>query len=326
MLSADNGRGDGIAAISIVDLELDVNRRGSGFQTSNALRVHLDRAHIHHYVEFGIQALKGHEVHVANSWFGEWRWGEGAGRQNENVTGTAIEVDGQDHWLSDIIIYSSKKGVVLTGGALEMTNTHIYNGGDGPALEVRSNAVRISGSYFDNNPVVIVDPIAVDLSHSMFLGGVGIELRSSKPNAPITGLSIMANQFVIGAGEKGMGPNRSDFVPIWLNESAGNFLKPQSTIISNNAFSRASYGDFLNQTYKFRATEVHKVLEQKAATEWVFDFSEELVFENAIDQVSVSIEAAEGFPVAVIRNITGRKVFVETSEPVTGRVHLSVKQ
>ena len=45
-----------------------------------------------------------------------------------NLTGVAVEIDGQDHWLSDIIIFSGLRGIVLHGGASVLTNTHIYNG------------------------------------------------------------------------------------------------------------------------------------------------------------------------------------------------------
>ena len=117
---------------------------------------------------------------------------------------------------------------MLRGGALVLTNTHIYNvsdshqcmnshlprppsrpernvacpvvrqGGEGAALEVNgqtaAHSIRVLGCYFDFNRVVLKDPVAVDLSHSMFLGGVGVELQSTRPNATIDGLTIIANQ------------------------------------------------------------------------------------------------------------------------------------
>ena len=67
-----SGGGAGFQAISIVDVEFDLARRAAGaLHFDNALRVHLDRAYVHHYREFGIQVVGGHEVHVSNSWFGE---------------------------------------------------------------------------------------------------------------------------------------------------------------------------------------------------------------------------------------------------------------
>ena len=71
-------------------------------------------------------------------------------------------------------------------------------GGEGAALEVNgqtaAHSIRVLGCYFDFNRVVLKDPVAVDLSHSMFLGGVGVELQSTRPNATIDGLTIIANQ------------------------------------------------------------------------------------------------------------------------------------
>ena len=120
--------GGALEGITIHDMQFDLNRRGSGaLHFDNTLRVHLDRLFIHHYVLFGIQAVQGHEVHVSNCWLGEWAWAESGGRASQNLTGVAIEIDGQDHWLSDIIIFSGKQGIVLRGGALVLTNTHIYN-------------------------------------------------------------------------------------------------------------------------------------------------------------------------------------------------------
>ena len=87
---------------------------------------------------------------------------------------------------------------MLRGGALVLTNAHIYNGGEGAALEINgqtaAHSIRVLGCYFDFNRVVLKDPVAIDLSHSMFLGGVGVELQSTQPNATIDGLTIIANQ------------------------------------------------------------------------------------------------------------------------------------
>ena len=89
--------GGGLEGVTIHDMQFDLNRRGSGaLHFDNTLRVHLDRLFIHHYVQYGIQAVQGHEVHVSNCWLGEWAWAESGGRASQNLTGVAIEIDGQD--------------------------------------------------------------------------------------------------------------------------------------------------------------------------------------------------------------------------------------
>ena len=191
--------GGGLEGVTMHDVAFDLLRKGKGaLHFDGTLRVHLDRLFVHHYTAYGIKVDSGHEVHVHNCWLGEWGWSENPHNSPvSNLTGVAVEIDGQDHWLSDIIIFSGLRGIVLHGGASVLTNTHIYNGGNESALEVSGTAVRVLGSYFDFNRVVLVDPVAVDVSHSFFLGGVGIELRSSKPGAAIDGLSLIANQVSI---------------------------------------------------------------------------------------------------------------------------------
>ena len=71
------------------------------------------------------------------------------GTSGSNLTGTAIEIDGQDHWISDVIVFSARFGIVLNGGALVLTNTHIYNGGE-EGLRIVGAATRVLGCYFDN--------------------------------------------------------------------------------------------------------------------------------------------------------------------------------
>ena len=74
----------------------------------------------------------------------------GTGKASSNLTGTAIEVDGQDSWISDVIVFSGLYGVVLHGGAVVMTNTHIYNGGSFALSMEPGAASRVLGCYFDN--------------------------------------------------------------------------------------------------------------------------------------------------------------------------------
>jgi hypothetical protein len=53
----------------------------------------------------------------------------------------AVRPRPQDSWISDLIVFSGLRGVVMTGGAAVITNSHIYNGGL-EALYVTGAAVR----------------------------------------------------------------------------------------------------------------------------------------------------------------------------------------
>ena len=65
-------------------------------------------------------------------------------------------------------------------------------------------------------------------------------------------------------------------------------------------------------------------LSQTAATSWAFDFCKSLIFPQIARVTSLTVTAASGFPVAVARPPSGCTVLVETSEPVTGDVSISV--
>jgi len=327
--------GPGLEGVSITDVSFDLMRKGQGaIHFDNTLRVHLDRLFVHHYTAYGIKVEQGHEVHVSNCWCGEWGWSESPHNgPGQNLTGVAIEIDGQDHWLSDIIVFSGLRGVVLQGGASVLTNTHIYNGGNESSLEVSGHSVRVLGCYFDFNRVVLVAPIvAVDVSHSFFLGGVGVELRSSGPGGVVDGLTMVGNQFVIGNAQHGDAPADTVFATVTRNESAGAFGPPRGgSVIRDSATPLATYGEFLNHSFVARETTATKALTQRGATRWELDFSDALAFATGIARVQFGFEVVEGggFPVAVARPRRPEApmvVVVETSEPVNGTLVVTAYQ
>ena len=307
--------------ITIDNLMLDCGRRGGGLSLDNVLRAHLFHLYVVHYTTVGIAVSKGHEVHIESGFLGEWIWGEDGPGVGTNLTGTAIEVDGQDHWITDVVIFSGLHGIVLNGGASVITNSHIYNGGTEALLgNVGASAVKVTGSYFDGCGVVLLRPVAVSITNSLFLGGVGIELRSTFPGAWCAGNLITGNQFIISSAQT-PGP----WPTIVVNETAGKFFPPNSTRIEGNAYPPATYGDYAGQTQQKQATTATLVLHQTSQSLWHFDFGELLVFDVA-PAVVFTIEAAAGFPVGVVRARHGRSVTIETSEPFTGSVTATARQ
>jgi hypothetical protein len=83
--------------------------------------------------------------------------------------------------------------------------------------------------------------------------------------------------------------------------------------ISGNSFQGGGGGSRASMT-----------LTQAAATQWNFNFCSQLIFPSIARVVSVTVTAASGFPVAVARPPTGCSVLIETSEPVTGDVSVTV--
>ena len=326
--------------ITIEDVAFECSHRGGAVVTGGTLRVTITRVFAIHFAGIGIHVVKGHEVHITDSFLGEHEWGEaGSGTGNpvypKNTTATAIQIDGQDHWISDIVIFYSHKGIVLNGGALVLSNTHVYNNGDG-ALSIVGHAVRVLGCYFDFSPVVVIDPIAVDISHNMFLGGVGIEIRSSGATGMVSGLTIVDNQFVLGDVDATQ-PARLEAV--YLNTTAGMFAAANSTVISGNTNPVATYGSRTGSTQHLRQTVVRATLRQQHATRWAFDLTDKLLFPVTLAplHVTFAVEAEDGFPVAVLRPVKAASgdrgggevkviVVVESLRPFSGAVHLDVRQ
>jgi hypothetical protein len=83
--------------------------------------------------------------------------------------------------------------------------------------------------------------------------------------------------------------------------------------ISGNSFTGGAGGSRASMT-----------LSQTAATQWSFNFCSQLIFPTIARVVSVTVTSATGFPVAVARPPSGCTLLVETSEPVTGNVSVTV--
>jgi hypothetical protein len=265
----------------------------------------------------------------------------------------------QDHWISDIIIFSGKHGIVMNGGAAVISNSHIYNGGE-DALVLAGHAIRVLGCYFDFNNVVVLTPaVAIDISHNMFLGGAFVEIRSTGTNkqngkeTPSSGLHVTHNQFVLG-NAKSAGP----WEAVVLNTTAGAcslcvIVTPcdcdlpdasmsstgalgafSHTLIRDNPTPPATYGTFQGQSMHARSTVVTKTLHQTNSSRWVYDFSEEYAFNDRgglVSILSVQPDSTDSsFPVAVYRGCndppTCQTFVIETSVVFSGVVAVSATQ
>jgi hypothetical protein len=203
------------------------------------LRVTIRSVYVHGFSTFGIQVTKGHEVQVTDSFLGQYRWSESTPSHGKPLvaTGTAISIEGQDDWIDNVIVFSAAIGIELKGGASILSNSHIYgdvNDQHGPALVVSGQSVRALGNYFDGKPVVLIDPMQVEVAHSFFLGAIAVELRSSgSAAAAINGLILNHNQFLVKAQTP---------VSVWLNETAGPFTEVRQARVLENIFEGPASG------------------------------------------------------------------------------------
>lgn len=317
---------------TIEDVQLDCAQRGGGLHVSGAIRVHVSRVYVHGFTSFGVKASGGHELHLTDSFLGQYWWQEdtrtdaGPGMP----TGVAVHIDGQDHYVHSVVIFSAAVGILTDGGAALISDTHIYNGG-GAAVLVRSQEVRIVSCYFDFNRVVLVDPIAIEVTHCFFLGAVGVEIRSSGlPNAFISGLQIEHNQFAVGDADP------ASKRAVYVNETAGRFARVEQLTVANNVFPPAAYGTWKGQAMRPAASEVSRtaLVSQPGTVTVPFDVSDALIFDcrrfglvSARHSVLLPAYPSSGaFPprTALRQGVTPCTVVVESDGALVMGSHVSV--
>ena len=108
--------------------------------------------------------------YIHNSWLGQFAPGASAGVSSA----TAIALQGSEHdcYVTSVIIWSGKTGVISQNGANQISGVHTWNlatnlGGVGIKL-VKGNG-KVIDSYLDFCPLVIVDPHSAVVANNLFL-------------------------------------------------------------------------------------------------------------------------------------------------------------
>ena len=149
--------------------------------------------------ENGILIYGGHEVMIHETWLGEYLYSNPLSHQ-PNLTATAINIAGNDHFVTNTIVFSSQVGVAVNGAANLLTGVHTWNnaetlGGIGIFIDDPGYTQnRLVGCYLDYNSLVAVDPAELVITDGFFLCGGNIVIRASGAGN-IAGLSIIGNEF-----------------------------------------------------------------------------------------------------------------------------------
>mmetsp|Transcript_19389 Transcript_19389/g.38744 ORF Transcript_19389/g.38744 Transcript_19389/m.38744 type:complete len:477 (-) Transcript_19389:46-1476(-) len=102
-----------------------------------------------------LQIDGGHEVMVEFSWFAECYWSDSKTCIDRDDSSIAVQINGNDHYLHNVIIFDwVKKGVEVNGEANVLSGVHTWNGG-GIGIEVNAGSTRIVGCYLDYNELLI---------------------------------------------------------------------------------------------------------------------------------------------------------------------------
>eukprot|EP01084_Bolivina_argentea_P078396 142241_1 len=270
----------------------------------------------------GITATGGHETMIFKSWFGEFLYSDSRKENGAASTATAVQLFGNDHYMTDCIVFSSKIGVHIKNPANILKGVHTWNlatGNNGTGIKVESIQTRILNCYLDWNDLVIVAPIQeVSVEDSFFLEGcVHLEPVTNSGSNIINGLSIFDNQYASWQGAK-------EYI-IQLDTTYGKFQSVKNMFVGNN---------MLENGYKQNGVKASKSLKLTQATEWTFDFTAELIFDcNTIPiqwvDYTIQIDAKGSTPQFVQHVATtpvGCKVSIFTSAKCDATVYVTVYQ
>ncbi|XP_058072173.1 polygalacturonase QRT3-like [Magnolia sinica] len=298
--------------ITVRDILFDSNFRGGGIVVIDAVRTRIDNCFFIHFTTEGILVERGHETFISSSFLGQ-RLTAGGDPHEKEFSGTAIDLASNDNTITDVAIFSAAIGVVLRGQANILTGVHCYNkatywGGIGVHVKLAGlGQTRIDNCYMDYTGILLEDPVQVHITNGFFLGNANIVLKSVKGR--ISGLNIVDNMF---AGS-GWG------TPIvHLDESMGQFTSIDQVVIERNNV----------REMKLKST-VGKVTVAGKGTQWVANFTSELVFPNRISHLQYSFYSkggTSGLATHGVTSVSGNVVIVGTDKEVDGVVSVMVDQ
>lgn len=311
--------------IGLEDLTIDANRRAYGGVSINATmgaNVGPD-IFIINFIHSGLTVNGGHEVMLHQSWFGATYYdAKKAPDGLMRIGGScAVELFGNDHIASDVIVFSAQVGLRTTGGANVIRGVHTWNeatllGGSGIIVEAAST--RLMQVYLDYSSLYLVDPIQdVTVADSFFLGMGNIVLVSTVAGkGKVDGLAIVENTF-------------------------SNWNMPQNTTVVVDERSGMHFTNIMDFTMQSNAgcpkmstrgvTVTGTSWPAKTANRFEVSFADQLVFPNApIRTLRYMLEIAE--PGVFVRealrppHMQNASVAIETDSTVHATATITVTQ
>eukprot|EP01084_Bolivina_argentea_P051219 94207_1 len=259
----------------------------------------------------GVTITGGHETMISDAWFGEFLY---SSNEYKTAKATGIQIFGNDHYVTNTIVFSSKIGVHVTHPANILTGVHTWNlnepdGGIGFLIE--STQTRLLACYYDGNDVIVTAPIeTVSIEDGFFLGSSQVILRANGKSSVIDGLSIMGNQYIGGSG--GI---------IALDESNGKFTSVKQMMVRDN---------LVQGSHTYVQPRITDMITLSNTKEYVFDFKGTLLFDpNTIEYQFIDYTVQyndNSFTPHALRKPSGTKVTVQFNAAVDATVYVTVDQ
>ena len=158
--------------LNFPELFLDGRHRAGGMQINNVMGVTIGPgAYFLNFTRFGLQINHGHEVMVDRCWFGSHNFDYNFEANGVAPNATAIQINGNDHYILNSIVFASKIGVEVNGAANRVSGVHVWFPinralafADTMAFHVAGGGNRFVGNYIDGGRAVF-EPSATGGGH-----------------------------------------------------------------------------------------------------------------------------------------------------------------
>jgi len=150
--------------INFPELFLDGSARASAMQINHVMGVTVGPGgYFLNFTKYGIQINGGHEVMTDRIWMGETNFDFDHMTEGAPPNATAIEINGNDHYVLNTIIFSAKIGVAVHGAADYVEGTHVwfplnhalaFKEQGAMAFYVTGGQNRFNGCYIDGGRAV----------------------------------------------------------------------------------------------------------------------------------------------------------------------------
>jgi len=148
--------------INFPELFLDGGKVASGMQINNVMGVTIGPGgYFLNFTAYGVQINNGHEVMMERTWMGETNFDFDHEKLDAPPNATAIQINGNDHYILNTIIFSSKIGVEVNGAADYITGVHVWfpvnhavHFPDTKAFHITGGGNRFSGCYIDGGRAI----------------------------------------------------------------------------------------------------------------------------------------------------------------------------
>eukprot|EP00755_Sulcionema_specki_P004802 Sspe_Gene.31041::Locus_15325_Transcript_3_3_Confidence_0.500_Length_1633::g.31041::m.31041 len=274
------------------DLFLDGSHVAGGMQINDVMGVTVGPgAYFLNFTGYGIQVNGGHEVMVNECWLGEHNFDFRYG--TTKPTATAIQINSNDHYVTNTIVFASLVGMDVNGAANMIEGVHVWfpwNVAEqfgATAFLVRKGQNRFVGCYVDNSKMVLQDPVHVVITASFMLGST-VHITGTKAER----LQITASEF------QGNGGIIADPSVVAVD-----------TLVEGNMFTGNGSASRLSREYK-SLPKGHQV----------FDLCPHLVFRNITSAKMTALDTATCPVSGPI--IDGCTVSVSVSQECLGAPHV----